>query len=68
MARFFRELPLLVHVGASDELDAQVVVGFLAGAHLHRDHILHALEVALVAVHDNDFIISIQFVGHLLAK
>ena len=68
MALFLGELPLLVHVGPSDELDTKVEVGFLAGAYLHRDHVGHPLQVALVAVHDNDSLTFVELVGHLLAE
>ena len=63
-----RKLALFVHVGAADELDAQVEVEGLRGLDLHGNHVCHALQVALVAVHNNNSVGLIKLVSHLLSK
>ena len=59
---------LLHHVGSANELDAHVEVQVLARADLHRDDLLHALQVALVAIHDRHTVVNVQVVGHLLSE
>jgi hypothetical protein len=59
---------LLIHIGAADQLDAQVVIESLGGSDLHGDYGGHALSVALVAVHNDYLVAVVQPVGHLLAE
>ena len=62
------QLALLVHVGSSDQLKADVVPEYLCGGNLVLDNLPHSLEVALVAVHDNDLAPMVVGVGHLLPE
>ena len=65
---FCCQLALLIHVGAADQLDSQIEVVGVGSAHFHWDDLAHALEVALVAVHDGDVVSTVQLLSHLLAK
>ena len=56
---FFSQRALLVHVGAANHLDAEVVVELFGSFNLHRQHVGHALEIALVAVHDDYLMILV---------
>ena len=65
---FLGKVSLFEHVGAPNELDAEVESKDLGCLHFHWDCMCHALEVALVAVHDNDFVALVQLMCQLLAK
>ena len=62
------EGPLLIHIGATDQLDAEVEAEGGAGAHFHGDEGPHALQVALIAVHNDHLVLLVELVCHLLAK
>jgi len=68
VALLLRQSSLLIHVSATNELDSDVVAGFFGGAHLHGDSRGHALQVALITVHDNVLLSLVELVGHLLPK
>jgi hypothetical protein len=64
----FGELALLVHVCSTDELDTEVEAKGLRCLYFTRNHVGHALHVALVTVHDDGLVAAVVPVGHLLAE
>lgn len=62
------EVALLVHVGAADELHAKVEVEDAARVNFHRDHVLHAGQVVLEAVHDRHTLTPVHLVSQLLPE
>ena len=62
------EISFFIHVGSSDQFDAEVEAKHLGSLNFHGDGVGHSLEVALIAIHDDDFLVLVELVGHLLSK
>jgi len=65
---FLSEFALLVHVGTPDEFDTQVVAKNFGSCDFMVDDLGHALEVALVPIHDDSSVTAVKFVCQLLAE
>lgn len=59
---------LFIHVGASDQLNAEVVAEGLRASHLVLNHLTHSLEIALEAIEDDDLVTQVVSVGGLLGE
>lgn len=64
----FGQSSLFVHVGASDELDAQVVSENFGASHFVLDDLGHSLGVALIAIHYDVLLVAVEDVRKLLSK
>lgn len=62
------ERPLLAHVRAPNQLDAEVVAEGLGAGDLILDDLRHSLEVTLVPVEDRVLAVSVELVGQLLGE
>jgi len=53
---FARQLPLFIHVCASNQFYTQVVTVLFRSSNFKRQNIDRAFSVALVSIHDNNFV------------
>lgn len=63
VASFLSKLAFFQHVRTSNQLYPQIKTVLLSTGHLHWYQILGTRSVALVAIHDDDFIASVQLVS-----
>jgi hypothetical protein len=62
------KLSFFEHVGSSNKLYSQVEAILFCACHFHRYQVLGTRGIALVAIHDDDLVTTVQFMGQLLAK
>jgi hypothetical protein len=62
------KLSFFEHVGSSNKLYSQVEAILFCACHFHRYQVLGTRGIALVAIHDDDLVATVQFMGQLLAK
>mmetsp|Transcript_28725 Transcript_28725/g.43387 ORF Transcript_28725/g.43387 Transcript_28725/m.43387 type:complete len:282 (-) Transcript_28725:424-1269(-) len=66
VAEFLRKSTLFVHVSSADELHAEVVAENLGGSDLHLEDTCGLFKVALVTVHNNTLVTTVEPVSQLL--
>ena len=65
---FGGKLTLFVHVGAADKFYAQIVVVLFGGCYFEWKYVDGSFSVALVSIHNDDLVASVQFVRQLLPE
>ena len=67
VASLFCKIAFLVHICPSNQLDAQIKAELFRGFDFKWDYFNHALQILLVAIHNDDFVSTIKPVGQLVS-